>query len=104
MKQIVEYLLSKKRSGIKSDLEDYCAVIAYNQYYELLSEEWKDALIRGKNSPNAFIMKRKDAKQYAKLEFVEIYAIPDEYMCIDDFCEAYETGEISNDELDMIEL
>ena len=104
MKQLVEYLLSKKKQEITSELKDFCAVRAYNQYYDLLMRDWKDTLVYGKDSPNLFIMKRTDAKEYSKSELVMIYAIPEQYESIDDFCEAYECGEITDDDLAAIKL
>ena len=91
----------------KLDTRNFCLVIAYNDAYNEIKDNFGDIeIFCNSGGPNGFVIPKDDAAYYKKQfgDDVKTYEIPKKYKAIDDFEEDYATGELSlNDDLKVIE-
>ena len=116
MNNLREYIIEKlhinKDSKIQGYPENLVFVVAYNEAYDALIKDYADAKIESKSGePDGFIIPLEDIKFYYKKYNKSlkkegnliVYKIPDDWSTITDFIDAYENGEIFDDDLELIE-
>ena len=107
MKDINSYIVEKLKINKDIKVEeikekplskDYVFVVAYGQEYDNLADVYSDSIVSSNvGDPDGFILPKLTGESFANnnSEDITVYRIPMKYKYLEDFTDAYETGECS---------